>query len=203
MKRLLASVSVVALGAAAFLTTRALAGDAPAAPAAASIPLGNSICPVTGQAVTPGHAVIWGGVEIGLCCPKCPPLFVAHPEAYAPALLKDMATQVATLKARLAAAGLSTATSAAPAGPPVQRPPAPAMTLPIELGNPMCPVMNRPVRPGLFVEYHGMKVGLCCGGCDAKLRADPARYLDVLRQDPAMARRIDAAEAAWAASQPR
>lgn len=198
MKRLLLSLSVVALGAAAFFTTRAIAGEPAPAPSAA-VPLGNAVCPVTGLAVKPSNLAVWQGVAIGFCSPECSTKFAQHPDVYTPALLKEMAAQVAALKAKLPA----TAPSAAPAAPPVQRPPTPALALPVELGNGMCPVMNRPVKAGLFVEYHGMKVGLCCPGCDGKFKADPATYLGVLHQDPNVAQKIDAAESAWTAAHPR
>ncbi len=206
MNRFLIPLSALALGAIAVLSAHAFAGDPPTAPAAA-VALGNAICPVTGEAVKPGYLVRWGGVDIGFCCPECPPKFSAHPELYAPALLKEMAAQVAALKAKLPRTSTlpppPPGVVAPPPAAPVVRPPAPAIALPLEIGNAMCPVMNRPVRPGLFTEYHGMKIGLCCGGCDGKLQADPATYLRILRQDPNVAAKMDTARAAWAASQPR
>jgi len=191
MNRFLIPLSALALGAIALLSAHAFAGDAPSAPAAA-VSLGNAICPVTGEAVKPGFLVRWGGIDIGFCCAECPAKFTAHPENYAPALLKEMAAQVAALKAKLAPS--STLPPPPPVvaptpPPPVVRPTAPAVTLPLEIGNAMCPVMNRPVRAGLFTEYHGMKIGLCCGGCDGKFQADPGTYLRILRQDPAVAAR--------------
>ena len=206
MKRFLIPLAAVALGAIAVLSANAIAGDAPAAPAVV-ITLGNAICPVTGQAVNPGFVVRWDGVDIGFCCRECPAKFSAHPEAYTPALLKEMAAQIAALKAKLppsAMPALPTPRVVAPPPPaPVMRPQAPAVSLPIDIGNAMCPVMNKPVRAGLFFEYHGMKIGLCCGGCDRKMQADPSPYLRILREDPDVARKMDTAEAAWAASQPR
>jgi hypothetical protein len=74
-----------------------------------------------------------------------------------------------------------------------------ALTM-IDLGNAMCPVSTRPVKAGIFVDYHAMRVRLCCKGCVGGFNADPAKSLVWLRQDPAVAQRIDAAEAAWAAS---
>ena len=94
---------------------------------------------------------------------------------------------------------------AAPAAPPAPSAPmvplaGPAAPALVDLGNAMCPVSEtRPARAELFLEYHGMKVRLCCRGCTARFNADPATHLARLRAaDPAVAQRVDAAETAWA-----
>jgi len=48
--------------------------------------------------------------------------------------------------------------------------------------QPMCPVMDSPIDPSVYVEYKGKRVYFCCLGCDAKFLADPERYLDKLPQ---------------------
>ncbi len=62
--------------------------------------------------------------------------------------------------------------------------------------------MLRPTRSDLFVEYHGMKIRLCCMGCAGKIKSDPAPYLAKLREDAVVAKKIDDAERAYAASSP-
>lgn len=48
--------------------------------------------------------------------------------------------------------------------------------------QPMCPVMDSPIDPSVYVEYKGKRVYFCCSVCDAKFLADPERYLDKLPQ---------------------
>ena len=51
--------------------------------------------------------------------------------------------------------------------------------------NGLCPVLERPVVPDVLVEYHGQKIGFCCGPCPKKFLSDPEKYLDKMRKDPA------------------
>jgi YHS domain-containing protein len=59
--------------------------------------------------------------------------------------------------------------------------------------------MGGAAKDAVFIVHHGKKVHFCCPGCDSKFKAEPDRYLRAMRADPEMARRIDTAEAAWAA----
>ena len=45
--------------------------------------------------------------------------------------------------------------------------------------NPVhCAVMQtNAANPKMAVEYAGMQVGICCGGCEGNLAKDPAKYL--------------------------
>ncbi|MFV1957860.1 MAG: YHS domain-containing protein [Planctomycetota bacterium] len=52
--------------------------------------------------------------------------------------------------------------------------------------NGLCPVLNKPVTPQAgTVPYRGEKIGFCCPGCVAKFKADPVRFMDEMRLDPA------------------
>ena len=44
----------------------------------------------------------------------------------------------------------------------------------------MCPVMNGPVNKSLYVDYEGKRVYVCCGGCIATVKEDPAKYIKQL-----------------------
>lgn len=168
-----------------------LAGPARGAPAPAKpLPLGNATCPVKGSPVDPKVTLVWNDIEVAFCCADCPEKFKAEPLKYMPALLRDLATQLAAAKAQTPGerAGGSAAPRAARA--------AQGAAL-VDLSNANCPVMGGTAKASVFGVYHGMKVRFCCPGCDAKFQADPARYLTVLRADPDVAKRIDDAEAAW------
>ncbi len=191
-RSLIALVALPVAGALAFAAVRlASAGD----PASTVVRLGNATCPVTGEAVDPKLVRDWQGVEVAFCCADCPDKFVADPAKYAPALLKDLAGQLAVAKAKLA----KLEPAAAPAAPSKSA----KVTLPLDLSNAKCPVMGGDTKPALFAEYHGMKVHFCCGMCNAKFLADPTSYLGQMKAaSPAMAQKIEAAEAAWAAAHP-
>jgi membrane fusion protein, copper/silver efflux system len=48
--------------------------------------------------------------------------------------------------------------------------------------QPLCPVMDGPIDPSVYVEYEGQRVYFCCKGCDKKFLANPEQYLDKLPQ---------------------
>ena len=50
--------------------------------------------------------------------------------------------------------------------------------------NGLCPIQEQPVVPGNFAEYHGQKVGFCCGPCKPKFLAEPEKYLGLMKADP-------------------
>lgn len=168
-----------------------LADPARGEPAAAKpLALGNATCPVLGSPVDPKVTLVWSDLEVAFCCADCPEKFKADPLKFMPALLRDLATQLAAARARTP--GDKTGASAAP------RAAAPAGDAElVDLSNANCPVMGGPAKASVFAVYHGMKVRFCCPGCDAKFKADPVRYLAVLCADPDVAKRIDHAEAAW------
>ncbi len=39
-----------------------------------------------------------------------------------------------------------------------------------------CPVSGKAINPASFVEFNGGKVYLCCDGCPAAFKKDPAKY---------------------------
>ena len=195
--RVLSVISGAAVVAGVIAGTQFLAhaGDAPAT--AHVVKLGNATCPVKGTPVDAKFTTVWNDLEIGFCCPECPKQFSSNPNAYTVALLRDLATQLAEAKARLAKYE-TPATAAAPPAPAT--PAAPAL---VDLGNAMCPVMpEMAAKPTVFVDYHGMRVHFCCRMCPAKFNANPEGYLNSMRSDPPMRKRIDDAQAAWAAAHP-
>lgn len=46
-----------------------------------------------------------------------------------------------------------------------------------------CPVMGGPVNPKLFVDANGYRIYVCCGGCIAEVKADPAKYIEKMKAD--------------------
>ena len=56
---------------------------APAPAATPSLAPVNTTCPVSGDPVKPGFAVVHEGRVIGFCCAKCPSVFLENPAAYA------------------------------------------------------------------------------------------------------------------------
>jgi hypothetical protein len=63
---------------------------------------------------------------------------------------------------------------------------------PVDLRNTTCPVMGRPVQPGITETVDGAIVHFCCRQCPPKYRANPAAYQAALRADPEVAKRLDA-----------
>ncbi len=50
--------------------------------------------------------------------------------------------------------------------------------------NELCPVMGQKVNPKVkTISYAGKAYGFCCGGCDKKFAADPAKYAANLSED--------------------
>ena len=43
-----------------------------------------------------------------------------------------------------------------------------------------CPVMGGAVDKSQFVDYDGKRIYVCCGGCIAKIKKDPAKYVKQL-----------------------
>lgn len=47
-----------------------------------------------------------------------------------------------------------------------------------------CPVMTgNPINPKLFVDANGYRIYVCCGGCVAAVKADPAKYIEKMKAD--------------------
>lgn len=65
------------------------------------------------------------------------------------------------------------------------------LTLGLQAPKPLvCPVMGTPVNEKLgSYDYAGMRIGICCAGCDAKVKANPAQTL------------ADAAKKGWTSAQ--
>jgi len=53
------------------------------------------------------------------------------------------------------------------------------------LNNQNCPVSKMPVgsmEPGAAMVYNGIKIGLCCAGCEATFKTDPEGYLQKAKE---------------------
>jgi hypothetical protein len=46
-----------------------------------------------------------------------------------------------------------------------------------------CPVMGGKVDKGQFVDVDGKRIYVCCGGCIAKIKKDPAKYVKQLEAE--------------------
>lgn len=42
--------------------------------------------------------------------------------------------------------------------------------------KPMCPVMDEPIDPKVYVRYQGKRVYMCCNDCIAEFKKDPEKY---------------------------
>ena len=45
-----------------------------------------------------------------------------------------------------------------------------------------CPVMNAPINRKLYVDHAGKRIYVCCGGCVARIKADPDKYIRQLEE---------------------
>jgi YHS domain-containing protein len=46
-----------------------------------------------------------------------------------------------------------------------------------------CPVMGGAVDKNTFVDIDGKRIYVCCGGCIAKVKKDPAKYVKKLEAE--------------------
>ncbi|MFA6173511.1 MAG: hypothetical protein WC701_07460 [Kiritimatiellales bacterium] len=46
-----------------------------------------------------------------------------------------------------------------------------------------CPVMGGPINPKLYVDANGYRIYVCCGGCIAAVKADPAKYIAKMKAE--------------------
>jgi hypothetical protein len=44
-----------------------------------------------------------------------------------------------------------------------------------------CPVMGGSANPKLYVDTNGYRIYVCCGGCIAAVKADPAKYIEKMK----------------------
>ena len=46
-----------------------------------------------------------------------------------------------------------------------------------------CPVMTKnPINRSLYVDYNGKRIYVCCGACISKVKENPEKYIEVLRE---------------------
>ncbi|HPR82686.1 MAG TPA: hypothetical protein PLD51_02400 [Pontiellaceae bacterium] len=44
-----------------------------------------------------------------------------------------------------------------------------------------CPVLGGPVDHKLYADVNGYRIYVCCGGCIAAVKADPAKYIEKMK----------------------
>jgi YHS domain-containing protein len=71
---------------------------------------------------------------------------------------------------------------------------------PVDLENATCPVKGTPAKATVTETWKGMKVHFCCTHCAAKFKASPDQYVSALRDDPVVAKRMDAVTAGAASA---
>jgi len=47
----------------------------------------------------------------------------------------------------------------------------------------VCPVMGGDVNKNLFIDFEGKRIYVCCKGCIAKVKKDPAKYIALLEKE--------------------
>jgi YHS domain-containing protein len=47
----------------------------------------------------------------------------------------------------------------------------------------VCPIMGGKINTKVFADYDGKRVYFCCGGCPAKFKEDPAKYIAQMEAD--------------------
>ena len=58
-----------------------------------------------------------------------------------------------------------------------------------------CPVMGGEVNKHLFVDFEGKRIYVCCKGCIAAVKKDPAKYIAQLEKEGITLDKAPAAEA--------
>lgn len=46
----------------------------------------------------------------------------------------------------------------------------------------VCPVMGGAINKSMFVDVNGQRIYVCCMGCLAPIKADPEKYIEVLKE---------------------
>ena len=82
-------------------------------------------------------------------------------------------------KLTLLAAVAITATSSALAAEAQSKPPQSQTTIttPVTLPQTTCPVMGGKINKKSFLDHKGKRIYICCAGCLAPLKKDPAKYI--------------------------
>jgi hypothetical protein len=60
----------------------------------------------------------------------------------------------------------------------------------------ICPVMGGEVNKNLFVDVNGKRIYVCCGGCIATVKKDPAKYIAQMEKDGVVLEKSPAADSA-------
>ena len=48
--------------------------------------------------------------------------------------------------------------------------------------NKTCPVGSRPARTDVTVTHEGKEIAFCCNNCKKKFEAEPAKYVDKVKE---------------------
>ena len=114
----------------------------------------QAVCPIEGGPVNTNLYVDANGKRVYFCCEGCPAVFKKDPAKYIAKLEKDGVTLDK----------------------------APAATNAVKHQT-LCPVTGSPISPTFFVDYKGKRVYVCCGQCLAKVKKDPAKYVEQLESE--------------------
>ena len=47
----------------------------------------------------------------------------------------------------------------------------------------LCPVMGNEINQKLYVDFQGKRIYVCCKGCIAEIKKDPAKYIAQLEKE--------------------
>lgn len=93
--------------------------------------------------------------------------------------MKDMTILVSSLCAMLMTASVAQAKEDAPGAPSTDA----QKTEKAVKTQTLCPVMGGPINKKLYVDYDGKRIYVCCKGCIATVKKDPAKYVKQLESE--------------------
>lgn len=143
------------------------------------------LCPVHFEQADGETYAEWRGIRVGLCSPKCLPVFLAGAEAFldgaAPEWRGVVAAEQVVLAARTQEERELAMEDLAPFTIVRRLPPIPSTGLLVDLGNDYCPVLLEYIQGGSFVDWNGLRVHLCCAGCVSGFWPRPGLVLEHAR----------------------
>jgi len=114
----------------------------------------QTTCPITGEPINKDLHVDANGKRIYVCCPGCVAAVRRQPQKYIDQLEAKGVTlseaPVETEKKGEAAEGKPQTT---------------------------CPIMGGPINKKRYVDHDGKRIYVCCAGCIAEVKKDPARVI--------------------------
>lgn len=127
----------------------------------------QTLCPVMKSEINRKLFVEHRGRRIYVCCPPCIDKVKAAPAKYA-AMLGQGGESAAEKEMN--------GTTKRPA---MEEATGKTMKRPLQTS---CPIMGGPINKKLYADVMGHRVYVCCGGCIAKVKADPEAALRTIRQ---------------------